>query len=40
MRIIVTKRSDCFVTGVRYPEGFEKGVARCRHEQLAPEAAQ
>jgi hypothetical protein len=28
---------DCFGTGMWYPEGFEKGVARCRHEKLMPE---
>src|SRR5215213_1221341 len=26
---------DCFGTGMWYPEGFDKGVARCRHEKLA-----
>jgi hypothetical protein len=25
---------DCFGTGMWYPEGFEKGVARCGHEKL------
>jgi hypothetical protein len=25
---------DCFGTGMYYPEGFEKGVARCDHKQL------
>jgi hypothetical protein len=25
---------DCFGTGMFYPEGFDKGVARCRHEKL------
>ena len=25
---------DCFGTGMWYPEGFEKGVARCNHEKL------
>jgi hypothetical protein len=25
---------DCFGTGMWYPEGYEKGVARCRHEKL------
>lgn len=25
---------DCFGTGMYYPEGFEKGVARCKHEKL------
>jgi hypothetical protein len=28
---------DCFGTGMWYPEGFEKGVARCRHEKLVSE---
>ena len=27
---------DCFGTGMWYPEGFEKGVARCCHGQLTP----
>jgi hypothetical protein len=35
-----SKCPDCFGTGMWYPEGFEKGVARCRHENLSPEAAQ
>jgi hypothetical protein len=25
---------DCFGTGMWYPDGFEKGVARCGHEKL------
>ena len=25
---------DCFGTGMWYPGGFEKGVAKCRHEKL------
>jgi hypothetical protein len=25
---------DCFGTGMYYPEGFEKGVARCDHKKL------
>jgi hypothetical protein len=25
---------DCFGTGMYYPEGYDKGVARCRHERL------
>jgi hypothetical protein len=25
---------DCFGTGMWYPEGFEKGVAKCGHEKL------
>lgn len=27
---------DCFGTGMYYPNGFEKGVARCKHERLRP----
>ena len=27
---------DCFGTGMYYPGGFEKGVARCKHERLLP----
>jgi hypothetical protein len=29
---------DCFGTGMWYPEGFEKGVAKCRHEKLTTES--
>jgi hypothetical protein len=29
---------DCWGTGMYYPGGFEKGVARCRHERLRPAA--
>jgi hypothetical protein len=25
---------DCFGTGMFYPEGFDKGVAKCRHARL------
>jgi hypothetical protein len=28
---------DCYGAGMWYPEGFEKGVARCRHEKLLAE---
>jgi hypothetical protein len=28
---------DCFGTGMWYPEGYEKGVARCQHGKLASE---
>jgi len=34
---------DCFGAGMWYPEGFDKGVARCRHEKLiagGPEQAE
>lgn len=30
----VSKCPDCFGTGMWYPEGFEKGVARCEHKAL------
>jgi hypothetical protein len=26
---------DCYGTGMYYPEGFDRGVARCKHEKLA-----
>jgi hypothetical protein len=29
-----SKCLDCFGTGMFYPEGFDKGVARCGHERL------
>jgi hypothetical protein len=29
---------DCFGTGMWYPEGFEKGVARCEHKSLAKQS--
>jgi hypothetical protein len=29
---------DCFGTGMFYPGGFEKGVARCKHERLRAQA--
>jgi hypothetical protein len=31
---------DCFGTGMYYPEGFDKGVARCGHEKLIPHSDQ
>ncbi|HYO63812.1 MAG TPA: hypothetical protein VER08_09295, partial [Pyrinomonadaceae bacterium] len=30
----VSQCPDCRGTGMWYPEGFEKGVAKCRHEKL------
>lgn len=33
-RADASKCPDCFGTGMWYPEGFENGVARCRHEKL------
>ena len=29
-----SKCPDCFGTGMWYPEGFEKGVAKCQHQKL------
>jgi hypothetical protein len=29
-----SKCPDCFGTGMYYPEGFEKGVAKCTHQRL------
>jgi len=29
---------DCFGTGMYYPEGFDKGVARCTHSKLIAES--
>jgi hypothetical protein len=34
-----SKCPDCFGTGMWYPEGFEKGVARCPHAKLSAEGA-
>jgi hypothetical protein len=31
---------DCFGTGMYYPEGFDKGVARCPHSNLVAESKQ
>ena len=33
----VAKCPDCFGTGMWYPEGFDKGVAKCSHEKLISE---
>jgi hypothetical protein len=33
-KVDASKCPDCFGTGMYYPEGFEKGVARCRHDKL------
>lgn len=36
-QIDASKCPDCFGTGMYYPEGFDKGVARCPHSKLTPE---
>ena len=33
-KVDATQCPDCFGTGMWYPEGFEKGVARCEHKAL------
>ena len=33
-KVDASKCPDCFGTGMWYPEGFEKGVARCGHDKL------
>jgi hypothetical protein len=33
----INKCPDCGGSGMYYPEGYEKGVARCKHERLQPE---
>lgn len=33
-----SKCLDCFGTGMWYPEGFDKGVAKCAHEKLKEES--
>ena len=33
-KLDASKCPDCFGTGMWYPEGYEKGVARCRHDKL------
>jgi len=38
-KVDVSKCPDCFGTGMYYPEGFEKGVARCLHSKPAPKGA-
>lgn len=36
-KVDISDCPDCFGTGMWYPEGFDKGVARCRHERLKAE---
>jgi hypothetical protein len=35
--IDISECPDCGGTGMYYPEGYEKGVAKCRHERLSSE---
>jgi hypothetical protein len=34
VKVDASKCPDCFGTGMYYPEGYEKGVAKCAHEKL------
>jgi hypothetical protein len=36
-KVDATKCPDCFGTGMYYPEGYEKGVAKCPHSKLTEE---
>ena len=36
-KVDASKCPDCFGTGMWYPEGFERGVARCGHSKLTGE---
>ena len=38
-KVDAAKCPDCFGTGMWYPEGFEKGVARCEHKELREQDA-
>ena len=33
-KLDASRCTDCFGTGMFYPEGFDKGVARCPHSKL------
>jgi len=37
-RVDASKCPDCFGTGMYYPNGFDKGVARCPHSKLIAES--
>lgn len=37
-KVDASKCSDCFGTGMYYPNGFDKGVARCPHSKLPTES--
>lgn len=39
-KVDATKCPDCFGTGMYYPEGFDKGVARCPHSNLTEEGTE
>ncbi len=37
-KVDASKCPDCFGTGMYYPEGYEKGVAKCPHSKLSEES--
>jgi len=37
VKVDASRCPDCFGTGMWYPEGFERGVARCGHDKLTKE---
>jgi hypothetical protein len=37
-KVDASKCPDCFGAGMYYPDGFEKGVARCPHKRLTDES--
>lgn len=39
-KVDASKCPDCFGTGMWYPEGFDKGVAKCAHSKLAEQGAE
>jgi hypothetical protein len=39
-KVDALKCPECFGTGMWYPEGFEKGVARCQHSRLTAERSE
>lgn len=38
LRVNIGKCPDCGGSGMYYPEGYEKGVAKCKHEKLMAES--
>ena len=38
LKVDASKCPDCFGTGMWYPEGFDKGVAKCGHDKLSKPA--
>jgi hypothetical protein len=39
VKVDASRCPDCFGTGMWYPEGFDKGAARCPHSKLSAENA-